>query len=406
MEMIMASTNLATTLAEDVARRYRGIDQPKRRRNTLSAQPKILDTLLDPFAEETKDAYRHNVENFIGTAKVPIGLAGPLHICGDHAKGIYLVPLATTEATLVASYSRGAKLIADAGGCAVKILDEGVTRSPSFAFASTAEACAFVAWIRASRVALENIAASTTQHGRLIGIDATIEANHVYLDCNFTTGDAAGQNMVTIATHALCRYILERSPVAVHYHFIESNHSGDKKASARSLFTVRGRRVSAEVTLPAELVRSSLHTDVKRMTDFWRTAMIGGVLSGTIGVQGHYANGLAALFIACGQDVACVAEAAVGITRLEQVSNGDLYAAVTLPNLIVGTVGGGTALPSPHACLELLGVAGPGGAPALAEICAGLALAGELSLIGAFCADDFAAAHQRFARGHGKPVVV
>jgi hydroxymethylglutaryl-CoA reductase (NADPH) len=374
-------------------------DKVAARWRRLGAAPGVRDQLLDRLTLETKGCYECNIENFIGTARLPMGLAGPLRVCGAHARGAYWVPLATTEATLVASYCRGAKLITDAGGCAVSVLDEGVTRSPAFAFASIEEACRFLDWVRASRPALENVAAGTSRYGRLIGIDSTIEANHIYLDFKFTTGDASGQNIVTIATHAVCRYIMDNSPVRTQYHFVESNHSGDKKASARSLFSVRGRRVSAEVTIPADLVHRRLHTDVLRMTDYWRTAVIGGVLSGTIGVQGHYANGLAALFIACGQDVACVAEAAIGVTRFEQNGNGDLYAAVTLPNVIVGTVGGGTGLPSQSACLELLGVAGTGGAPALAEICAALALAGELSIIGALCADEFAAAHQHHARG-------
>jgi hydroxymethylglutaryl-CoA reductase (NADPH) len=125
------------------------------------------------------------------------------------------------------------------------------------------------------------------------------------------------------------------------------------------------------------------------------------VLSGTIGVQGHYANGLAALFIACGQDAACVSEAAVGVTRLEIDGEGDgfLYASVTLPNLIVGTVGGGTGLPSQRACLEIAGLAGPGKARAFAEVCAALVLAGELSITAAFCAHEFTQAHARLARG-------
>jgi hydroxymethylglutaryl-CoA reductase (NADPH) len=126
---------------------------------------------------------------------------------------------------------------------------------------------------------------------------------------------------------------------------------------------------------------------------------MGGVLSGTMGLHGHYANGLAALYLACGQDVACVAESAVGVTRFELTAEGGLYASVTLPNIMVGTVGGGTGLPSQRACLEVMGLAGPGKAQALAEVCAGLCLAGELSIIGALCSGDFSRAHRVLARG-------
>ena len=151
-------------------------------------------------------------------------------------------------------------------------------------------------------------------------------------------------------------------------------------------------------TVPAELVRRRLHTIPARMADYFRMGALGGVLSGTLGAQGHYANGLAALYLATGQDVACVAESAVGVTRMELTTTGDLYASVTLPSIIVGTVGGGTNLPGQRACLELMGLAGPGHAAALAEVCAGLCLAGELSLIGALCAGQFASAHRKLAR--------
>jgi hydroxymethylglutaryl-CoA reductase (NADPH) len=174
--------------------------------------------------------------------------------------------------------------------------------------------------------------------------------------------------------------------------------SGDKKASLQSFVSVRGKKVTAEVCLSPQLIHKYLHTTPREMENYWRMAAIGGVLSGTLGIQGHYANGLAALYIACGQDAACVAECAVGVTRFETTADGDLYAAVTLPNLLVGTVGGGTALPSQRACLEIMGLAGEGKARAFAEICAALVLAGELSIIGALASGEFTRAHQRLAR--------
>jgi len=205
--------------------------------------------------------------------------------------------------------------------------------------------------------------------------------------------------MVTIATEAICAYIVEHSPVHPRYWFVEANMSGDKKATTHSFMTVRGKKVSAEVVVPAALIEGRLHTTARAMADYARMSVLGGVMSGSIGVQGHYANGLAALFIACGQDAACVAEAAVGVTRFETRDDGGLYAAVTLPNLIVGTVGGGTQLPTQRACLEILGLAGSGHARAFSEVAAGLALAGELSIIGALTAGHFTRAHQRLARG-------
>ncbi len=354
--------------------------------------------LLDPATEEGMEAYQRNIENFVGTVKVPVGIAGPLRLSGLFAQGDYYVPLATTEAALVASYSRGAQLITRAGGCTTLLLSEAVMRAPGFAFADLREAGAFVAWAVTQLDNFKAEAGRTTGHGELIDMQVTVEGNHVYLRFDYRTGDAAGQNMVTIATQAICDYIEAHSPVTPRYLFLEANLSGDKKASAQSFISVRGKKVTAEVVLPAELVKGLLHTTPGRMVDYWRMSALGGVLSGTIGVHGHYANGLAALYIACGQDAACVSESAVGVTRFELTAAGDLYASVMLPNLVVGTVGGGTGLPSQKASLELLGLAGPGNARAFAELAAGITLAGELSIIGALCAGDFARAHQQLAR--------
>ncbi|MFZ9849666.1 MAG: hydroxymethylglutaryl-CoA reductase [Vulcanococcus sp.] len=382
--------SLATS--EAVERRWRRIASHR-----LDMAEAVRDELLDPRTARRLAAYERNIEQLIGCVSLPLGLAGPLLVNGLHAQGAYLVPLATTEAALVASYSRGARLISEAGGCSALLLAEGVSRSPGFVFADLAAVGRFVLWVLEQQEAFVAAAASTTRHGRLEATRLSVEGNHVILLFDFSTGDAAGQNMVTIATRAICEFILRNSPEQPLHWFLEVNLSGDKKASTQSFSTVRGRKVTAEVLLPAELVRRRLHTTPERMVEYWRFGALGGVMSGTIGVQGHVANGLAALFIACGQDAACVAEAAVGVTRME-LQDGDLYAAVTLPNLIVGTVGGGTGLPAQRACLELLGLAGAGCARAFAEVCAALALAGELSITGALCADQFAQAHQKLAR--------
>lgn len=359
------------------------------------------EALFDDWTRERAPRYQRNVENMIGTVKVPVGLAGPLRVNGLFAQGDHYVPLATTEAALVASYSRGCQLLTEAGGCTAMLLVESVNRSPGFAFSDLAEAGAFVVWAMSSVEEMRKVAEATTRHGKLVDMRVTVEGNHVYLNFEYHTGDASGQNMVTIATDAVVRHIVEHSPVKPRYQFVEANLSGDKKASSVSFLLVRGRKVSAEVKLSKELVEKRLHVSPRRMVDYWRMSAIGGVLSGTMGVQGHYANGLAALYIACGQDAACVAESAVGVTRFEETEDGGLYASVLLPNLMVGTVGGGTMLPSQKECLDILGLSGAGNSQALAEVAASLCLAGELSIIGALAAGHFAGAHQRLARGHG-----
>lgn len=374
----------------------------------VDARWKILpavarDQLLDAGTEQQMPCYAHNVEHFVGTVKVPVGIAGPLRVNGLFASGDYYVPLATTEAALVASYSRGASIATAAGGVSAMLLNEGVSRSPVFAFSGIEEVGLFLRWLLHHQDEIRSAAEATTRHGRLVNLQVNVEGNHVYLILTFATGDAAGQNMVTIATDAAMAWIVGQSPVKPSATYVEANFSGDKKASAQSFQTVRGRKVTAEVLLPADLVTRTLHTSPERMVDYSRMATMGAVLSGTLGVQGHYANGLAALFIACGQDAACVAEAAVGTTRCEVAPGGGLRVSVTLPNLIVGTVGGGTGLPSQRACLDVLGLAGAGRARAFAEVAAALCLAGEISIIGAISAGEFTRAHVRLARPSGPP---
>lgn len=355
--------------------------------------------LLQPGAESEVAAYQNHIENCLGAVKIPVGIAGPLRVRGMFASGDYYVPLATTEAALVASYSRGAQIITEAGGCVSVMLNEGVSRTPGFAFRSLVSAGLFSVWCIEHGEELRTAAAQTSAHGELADIGVAIEGNHVYLLLEFTTGDASGQNMATIATQAVCNYIGENSPLKPEYSFVEANFSGDKKATAHSFTTVRGKKVSAEVTLPRELLERRLHTTPEQLEQYWKMSAIGAIQSGSIGVQGHFANALAALYIACGQDPACVAESAVGVTRMELDRQGNLYASVTLPSIMVGTVGGGTSLPTQRACLEIMGLAGAGHARALAEVCGALALAGEISLTSAICANEFSRAHQKLARG-------
>ncbi|MFT5294208.1 MAG: hydroxymethylglutaryl-CoA reductase (NADPH) [Colwellia sp.] len=350
------------------------------------------------YSGEDLSVYASNIENCIGTIKVPVGIAGPIRVRGTYAKGDFLLPMATTEAALVASYHRGSVLISKAGGCSAMLMSEGVTRSPAFAFDTIANLAIFSHWVILNKEKLSEVAKQTSNYCRMIDIRIAAEGNHLYLLCDFTTGDAAGQNMVTIATQAICEYIIKNTPVQPKYWFVEANCSGDKKTTAQSYTSVRGKKVSVEVKIPEKLVKRFLHTTPQRMVDCWQMSALGGVMSGTMGVQGHYANSLAAMFIACGQDAACVAEAAVGITRFEICDDGALYCSATLPNLIVGTVGGGTKLPSQQTCLEMMNLPAENQARAFAEICAAAALAGEISILGSLAAGDFTSAHKSLAR--------
>ncbi len=362
-------------------------------------QPQARAEIFDQKAKDNAACFRNNIESYIGTISIPVGVAGPLRVRGAAGCRDYRVPLATTEAALVASYNRGARLLTSAGGCNARVVAEAVSRTPMFAFNDLVEAEQFARFIDAHADSFTDVVSQVTQHGKLVSVRCLIEGNHVYVDLQFTTGDASGQNMVTFASDAICKLVLEHCPIVPRYWFLEANFSGDKKSTAKSMGHVRGKRVIADITLPRALVEQQLHTTPERMVEYWYAGAIGGVLSGATGIQGHFANGLAALYLACGQDVACVAESATGVTRLETSEAGDLYASVTLPNIMVGTVGGGTALPSAKACLDILGLAGCGKSTALAEVCAALVLAGELSIIGAFCSGDFALAHRALSRG-------
>jgi hydroxymethylglutaryl-CoA reductase (NADPH) len=249
------------------------------------------------------------------------------------------------------------------------------------------------------------VAESTSRYAKLIDVLVTLEGANIYLRFVYEVGQAAGQNMVTIATDAACRWIEQNTPVKPRRWYVEANLSGDKKACAQSFQGIRGRKVVAEATLPGVLVRSKLQCTPEEMVECYRVSAMGGVLSGALGIQGHYANALAALYIATGQDAACVAESAMGVTRFETRDEDALYVSVTMPNVIVGTVGGGTSLPTARACLDILGLTpgADGSANALAEVVAGLCLAGELSIIAALAAGHFADAHRRLARGDTEP---
>jgi hydroxymethylglutaryl-CoA reductase (NADPH) len=184
--------------------------------------------------------------------------------------------------------------------------------------------------------------------------------------------------------------------------------SGDKRATPMAFRSTRGRNVSAEILLPGKQVERYWRADAANMERAWRQAVNGAAQTGAVGLQGNVANALAAVFIACGQDVACVAEATTALMRLERTEAGEVYASVTLPNLIVGTVGGGTYLPTARECLAMLGCAGGGHGRKFAEICAAVVLAGELAIIGAMASGHFASAHasggrKRLAAADGCP---
>jgi hydroxymethylglutaryl-CoA reductase (NADPH) len=336
------------------------------------------------------------IENFIGFSHMPVGVIGPLRINGLFAQGNFYVPLATTEGALVASYHRGAHVVSRNGGVTALCVSESISRAPAFTFSTIVDAALFIEWTLSNLDKLKALTKETTSHGDLVDVRPALNSNTAFLIFEFTTSDAAGQNMVTVASENICRWMVEASPIKPEAWYIEGNLSGDKKATMLSFLSHRGRKVVAESVLSKDDVHRFLHTTPEAMAEYCRISTLGGVQSGSIGVQGHYANALAALFLCCGQDVACLAEASVGITTMQVQSSGDLYVSVSLPNLTVGTVGGGTFLPGAKDCLRMLGCEGNGNARKFAEICASTVLAGEVSIIAALSCGDFARAHTTF----------
>ncbi|MCW3004751.1 MAG: hydroxymethylglutaryl-coenzyme reductase [Conexibacter sp.] len=338
-----------------------------------------------------------NIEHFTGVAQVPIGIAGPLLVNGEHAQGQFYVPLATAEGTLVASYNRGMKLLHEAGGVTTTILEDHMQRAPSFIFPSAREARAFGAWLVERFDEIKAAAEATTATGRLQEIEQYSASRILYTRFNYTTGDAAGQNLTGKATQAACDWIVEHHD-GIEQYFLESNFATDKKSSQVNMLHTRGKRVVAEATIPDALMRSVMNSSSELMFRARQVSNLGGFMSGVNNNGAHSANGITAMFIATGQDVANVAESSAAFVHAELRPNGDYYYSITIPSLIVASYGGGTGLATQRECLELLGCYGAGKVRKLTEIIAATVLCGELSLGSAIVAEEWVTAHDAYGR--------
>ncbi|TXH03740.1 MAG: hydroxymethylglutaryl-CoA reductase [Nevskiaceae bacterium] len=338
-----------------------------------------------------------NIENFTGVAQVPIGLAGPLRIHGEHARGDFYIPMATTEGTLVASYNRGMRLLAECGGVKTTVVEQHMQRSPVFIFDDALQARAFGQWVEAHYDGIKAAAETTTRVGKLQYIGQYAIGPLRYLRFNYSTGDAAGQNMVGKATLAACEWIVANHPDRPRY-VLSGNIDTDKKHSQINTLLTRGKRVVAEAVLKDEALKRIMGVSGKDLFRMRQISQAGAFMVGSANNGAHAANGLTALFIATGQDVANVAESHAATTYAQLLDNGDYYWSITLTSLIVATYGGGTGLATQKECLELLGCYGQGKADKFAEICAGVVLAGETSLSSAVLAGDWVSSHDKFGR--------
>ncbi len=342
--------------------------------------------------------YNGNAEHFMGVAQVPIGLAGPILINGEHAQGDFYIPLATTEGTLVASYNRGMKLTRLAGGITTHVIDDSMNRAPVFVFDDAGRARDFGLWIDANFDKLKELVEATTSRGKLISIQQFAASKIRWLRFNYTCGDAAGQNMVTKATRAATQWILSQKSEGLEWFSLAGNLDTDKKHSYINYLHTRGKRVVAEITIPNQILADNFRTDASTLHYQRKISNVGAIMGGSVNNGAHAANGLTAMFIATGQDVANIAESSAAIVHAEETKNGDYYFSVTIPSLIIATFGGGTGLPTQRECLEMLDCYGANRVHKLAEIMAAVVLAGDLSLSAAVMTDEWVSSHERLGR--------
>ncbi|MCL4870037.1 MAG: hydroxymethylglutaryl-CoA reductase [Anaerolineae bacterium] len=341
-----------------------------------------------------------NIEHFTGVAQIPLGFAGPITIHGEQAQGDFIIPMATTEGTLVASYNRGMKVLNQSGGVKCSVVGDAMQRAPVFVFEDARQARDFVRWVQEHLDKIREEAEATSSVAKLQYIDYFLASKFAYLRFNYSTGDAAGQNMVGRATFAACSWILDHYDHKQHikHFYLESNLATDKKASQVNLIRTRGKRVTAEAIIKRNVLVETMRVEPENLVYHAGVANVGSILSGANNNGLHSANAITALFIATGQDVANVAESSAGVVYTELLPSGDMYLSITIPSLIVATYGGGTGLATQRECLEMLGCWGRGKVNRFAEIVAGTVLAGEISLASAISSSDWVSSHEQYGR--------
>jgi hydroxymethylglutaryl-CoA reductase (NADPH) len=342
---------------------------------------------------------RGNIENPIGVAQVPLGVAGPILVHGQHARGLFYVPMATSEGALIRSYERGMVALTRAGGVQTALLADENHIVPTFFFPDVSAATLFAEWAPAHLTQIRAAAESTTRHGKLTSLKCYQVGRQVLMNLGYSTGDAQGMNMLVKASDAACRWIQDNFPISSY--FVFSGMSSEKRPSGFLLTRGKGKRVTAGALLPHDVLKLYLHCTAEQLFRVWHSTLIGHLHAGAIGYNGQYANGLTAVFIATGQDVANVVNAACGITYFELQPEG-LYVSLTLPALTVATVGGGTGLPTQREALDIMGCQGNGKARKFAEIVAAAVLGGEISMGAAISTGEFVSAHEHYGRNRPK----
>ncbi len=377
----------------------RDYQTPQERRKALEEALRVSLQNTASYTLSEEIASTRHCENMIGATQVPVGVAGPLSVLIGNMKADYFLPLATTEGALVASVSRGCKAINESGGVIVRVEKLGVTRAPVFEVQNLQEGEMLTQWVADNFSALQKIAQTTSHHLTLLSATPFSAGRNVYIRFQYDTEDAMGMNMATFATEEVVKHITQETKIACVS--VSGNVCVDKKASHLNFLYGRGYKVWAEVKLPRSVVEDVLKTTIADFhITFERKVLYGSIMTGSLGFNAQYANILAAIFLATGQDLGHIAECAIGVTTAEVVED-MLYVSVYLPDLLVGTVGGGTELATQQEALSLLGVQGGNGgknAKQFAGIIGGAVLAGEISLLASLSSGTLGSAHKALAR--------
>jgi hydroxymethylglutaryl-CoA reductase (NADPH) len=385
----------------------RGIYTEEARLERLEFIRKQTKTDLKNLQPSSFDAKKltSNIENFMSSVEIPVGVAGPLRFFGETVRGEIFAPLATTEGALVASACRGATAISKSGGVHTRVLKQRMMRVPVFVFTTYKAADFFAKWLEGHFDELQQQMRQVSNYAMLHKVEVFTLGRSVHASFIFATGDAAGQNMTTTCTWHACQWAMrqmqEFDDVQIDDFIIEANLSGDKKTNFKSYIEGRGTRVLANAFISEEQLKETLKVDSKKLADAFSLFQVGSIQAGMVGININIANIIAAIFSACGQDIACVHESAIGQFNLQRVEGG-VHVSLILPSLIVGTVGGGTQLPHQRDYLKMVGCAGPGNSRRFAEIVAGYCLALDISTLSAIANGTFASAHEKL--GRNRPV--
>ena len=373
----------------------RDFPSSQKRREFLEKQLNIKLDNISNFTFTEEQVTGRNIENLIGTTQIPLGIAGPLSVKGKAERvKEYYIPLATTEGALVASVSRGCKAINESGGARVQVETVGITRGPVFKTEGLDHSFKIKQWVEDNFDLLSKVAASTSSHLKLLKTRCAHVGKNLFIRFSFDSTDAMGMNMATIATQELIKVIEEKTNAKCIT--VAGNFDIDKKSAWLNFIEGRGKKVWAEVILPKKVIKDVLKTTPQKIAEVvYRKNYLGSIMSGSLGFNAHFANIIAAVFLATGQDPAHVVEGSLGITTAESLDNGDLYFSIYLPALVCGTVGGGTKLPTQKEAFQIMKI---GSVLEYSEVLGAAVLAGELSLLASQAEGTLAKAHQRLSR--------